>query len=43
MKDKATVDGLTEVLSMTTTVTAIQTTTVDPAVFDVPAGYTPEL
>ena len=43
MKDKATVDGLTEVLSMTTTVTAILTTTVDPAVFDVPAGYTPEL
>lgn len=43
MKDKATSEGMTEVLSMTTNVTAIQTTTVDPAVFDLPAGYAPEL
>ena len=43
MKEKATSEGMTEVLSMTTNVTAIQTTTVDPAVFDLPAGYAPEL
>lgn len=43
MMGNASADGMTKVLSMSSQVTKIETTTIDEATFELPAGYKPAL